>query len=104
MVRGRICGECNVCEGRKPIPACEWLSGWGVTDDRPDKTGVIMDRVFQMGNLIGAITATPLQPGAENTQEGQSAICVASRVTGMPVIVVDSAGEKVLHVVGRGLE
>ncbi len=104
MELGRECGDCEACHDIKDIPQCEWLEGWGELDDIPSQSGVLLDRVLFGRNSIGAIVANPLQPGAESTQEGQSAVCTASRVLDLPVVVLNHAGEGILYIVGKGIQ
>lgn len=105
MELGRKCGECKTCvEQHSSIPECVWLEGWGEKDDRPDMSGIRIDRVLFGKNLVGAVKARPLWVGAERTQEGQSAVCTASMRLDLPVIVVDFNEERILYVVGKGIQ
>jgi len=95
----RDCGGCSACDDYR----CEWLKGYGDEEDRPDDSGVLVDRLFAGKPVPGAVVAHALEDGAELTQEGQAALCNISERAMCPVLVLDPHGE-LLSVGGRGVQ
>lgn len=90
----------SVCTGYK----CAWLQGHGEPDDRPDRSGVLVDDVNQTGNIGNALIAKPLWFGADDEPDGVRAIRNISRSAECPIMVLQFTEFKLLRVVGRGVE
>ena len=80
---------------------CAWLDGLGEEADRPDRCGVLIDRVLPIANCL---QAKPIREGAGSSPEGMLAIENMSRDAGEPVLVARFPETKMVRVVGRGIE
>ena len=103
--RGPDHNNCTIYEKRPECCfdyRCAWLDGYGETKDRPDRSGVVMDKINQTGPIGNAFIAKPLWFDADVEQAGGTAIKNVSRDSGLPVIVLQFTEFKVLRVVGRG--
>lgn len=78
---------------------CYWLLGHGDEDDRPDKSGIIIDRSKKIEN---AHEAKALWRGAEDSKEGMEVVDRMSKSLGTPVIVLPFGELKIKRIVGRG--
>ena len=78
-----------------------WLYGNGETEDRPDKSGVMVDNAIP---VVGALRAIPVREGAANTPEGSRAITNISRDRDQPVLVCAFPETRLVRIVGRGVE
>lgn len=87
----------SVCQGYK----CMWLFGYGDEEDRPDKSGVLIDRILPIENCL---QAKPIKPGAQDTEEGRGAVERISRDAGCPVAVASFPETSMVRIVGRGIE
>ncbi len=93
-------GRPEVCNGY----TCSWLLGHGEPDDRPDRSGVLIDDVSNSGFIGNAHIAKPLWFGAEDEPDGKRAIDNISRSLSKPILVLQFTEFKLLRVVGRGVE
>lgn len=99
--------NCTMQEHKPPSCAgygCAWLQGYGGSDDRPDRCGVLIDDVSQPGPIHNALVAKPLWFGAEDEEDGRRAMEVVSREADVPVLVLQFTEFKLRRVVGRGAE
>ena len=83
---------------------CAWLEGYGSLNQRPDKVGVVFDKISPAGEIGNAIIAKPLWFGAEDEEKGLEVINQMSREMKVPVLVLQFTEFKLLRVVGRGSE
>lgn len=83
-----------ICESYQ----CEWLLGAGDDADRPDRSGVIADRLKEIGN---AVECKPLWDGAAEAPDGQRAIERIARDKDMVALVISFYGRQLVRAVGR---
>jgi len=98
------CGSCGIYEARPDVCKgyrCSWLDGYGDDEDRPDRSGVLIDRVLPIANCL---QAKPIRAGAGDSNEGNAAIERMSRSAGRPVLVARFPETAMVRVVGRGAE
>lgn len=89
--RPDVCGDYN----------CMWIYGNGEEEDRPDKSGMLLDNATPVANVLRAL---PVRKGADQTPEGIRAINNISRDRDQPVMVSGWPETRILRVVGRGPE
>ena len=87
----------SICDEFK----CYWLLGHGDEEDRPDKSGIIVDRSKQIEN---AHEAKAIWRDAENTPEGKATLERMSKSLGTPVLAIAFGELKITRVVGRSVE
>lgn len=78
-----------------------WLYGNGEENDRPDKSGVMVDNAIP---VHGALRAIPVRKGAADSAEGMAAITNISRDRDQPVLVCAFPETRLVRIVGRGVE
>lgn len=71
---------------------CAWAMGFGAEEDRPDKSGVLID--FRVPSIIDleatpALYAIGVQEGSEETPEARQAMSNVARDSGHPVNLAD---------------
>ena len=96
-------GGCSVYEDKPTVCRdyrCLWLNGHGAEEDRPDKSGLLMDTIHQVGN---AIECKPIWEGADKQTAGLKAIYRMSQSTGKPVLVTTYRETRLSYVVGQGV-
>lgn len=99
------CNNCTIHKSpEKPLICneytCYWLLGNGDDEDRPDQSGIIIDRSKKIDN---AHEAKPLWEGACDTPEGQALLERMSISLGTPIIVLSWGEMRIERIVGRGL-
>lgn len=97
--------NCTIYEERPKMCAeykCSWLRGFGANKDRPNITGILIDRRMTKWGYV--IVAKQLEPFARMTRKGQNAITRTAEDSGMFCLIVDfdntdkvigAAGDKV---------
>jgi hypothetical protein len=106
----RTCGNsCGIYETRPTHCReyiCAWLFGYGNEEDRPDKSGVILDNIEW---VPGSIVAKQLWRSAAMTKRGRDAINRISNEMDKPVLVLRSGklrgtnpAEQYIACVGKG--
>ena len=96
--------NCTIYEDRPEVCkgySCMWLYGYGEDEDRPDKSGMILDNATPVANVLRGL---PMQEGADNTERGNLAINRISRDRNQPVMVCGWPETRIIRVVGRGAE
>ncbi len=83
---------------------CAWLKGHGNFEDRPDKSGILVDDIASPGPIDNSLVAKPLWLDADTQPAGEEAIENISRDSGVPILVVQFTEFRLLRVVGRGVE
>ena len=92
----------NNCKvyGNRPLTcsgySCFWLLGYGDEDDRPDKSGILVDKINSIEN---AIECRQVWPDSANTFEGKETIKRMAKLSGEAAIVIDFYEEKIIRVV-----
>ena len=93
---------CTIYEKRPPDPCrgyrCEWLDGHGAEEDRPDRSGVLVDR---MKNIKNAVEVRQLWYGAADLPAGQEAIERISESAAKAALVISFKERRLVRVVGR---
>ena len=91
---------CTIYEDRPDEPCkgyrCEWINGHGADEDRPDRSGILIDRTKDIGN---AVEVKPLWPDAADTPEGQETIERVARSKGMAALVLSFYERRLVRVV-----
>ena len=85
-----------MCEDYK----CAWLLGYGNEDDRPDKSGMLVDTVQ---NIENCWEAKPIWAGAQDRPNGYAAVERISRDSNRPVAVASFPERHMVRIVGRGV-
>lgn len=81
---------------------CAWLYGYGEEEDRPDKSGIMIDNIEW---VPGSIIAKQMWRSARCTKEGKAALNNISEDMDKPVIVLHHKpvrGDEYVEVIGRG--
>lgn len=97
------CGNCGIYKTRPQVCRdykCAWLLGYGDNEDRPDKSGMIIDTILKIENCF---QAKPLWDNAHNSTKGKDAIKHISRDSGKPIAVAGFQETHMIRIVGRGL-
>jgi len=77
---------------------CEWLKGHGLDEDRPDLSGILVDRSKKIEN---AVECKPLWDRAYDEDAGRGAIGRISKSVGEPALVIGFYERHLVRVVGR---
>jgi Fe-S-cluster containining protein len=99
----RVCyngAGCSIYENRPVVCKdyrCEWLNGHGNEEDRPDRCGILVDRLRGVEN---AIECKPIWQNAASEKEGWEAIQRISKSKGMPALVMSFYERHLVRVVG----
>ena len=83
-----------VCKGYR----CTWLDGHGEEEDRPDRSGVLIDRTKR---IHGAVECKPLSQGAADTEEGRRAIERVCKDAGAVGLVLSYCEQRLVRAQGR---
>ncbi len=82
--------RCTIYEDRPEVCSkynCSWLRGMGGNKDRPNETGVLMDRRYtQFGHVL---VAKSMWPNASMSPKGKKAIERTTKDEGLPCLVID---------------
>ena len=84
----------RVCQGY----FCEWVQGHGEEEDRPDRCGMLIDRVKKIEN---AVECKPIWDGAADQPAGRIAIERIAKSKGMVALVTSFYERRLVRVVGR---
>lgn len=106
-LRGVDIENCTIYEDRPKCCAeyhCAWLDGYGEKDDRPDKSGVVIDDITQTGKIENSLVAKPLWFKADEQPNGKKAIENISRGSDLPICVLQFTEFRLLRIVGRGVK
>lgn len=106
-LRGIDTENCMIYEGRPESCKsyrCAWLDGHGEKEDRPDKSGVVIDDINHIDKIRNSLIAKPLWWEAEEQYKGVNAIANISRSSNLPIIVLQFTEFKIMRIVGRGVE
>lgn len=93
--------NCRIYENRPTVCkgySCLWVQGHGDEEDRPDKSGILIDTLHSIEN---AIECKPIGPGFEDRPEAVAAIERISRSTNKVALVASFYERKFSRVVGR---
>lgn len=101
--------NCGIYETR-PKPCreyiCAWLYGYGNEEDRPDKSGIMLDNIEW---VPGAIVAKQMWRSAYATKAGEGAIRRISEQMDKPVLILSTnwvigkpVSEQYIKCIGRG--
>lgn len=77
---------------------CEWRNGHGLNQDRPDRSGVLIDNRKHIENAVQCISMTP---EAVNSAAGRGAVLRISRDTGKVALVIGYNERRLVRVVGQ---
>lgn len=83
----------ETCKGYR----CTWLDGHGHENDRPDRSGVLIDRTKRIG---GAVECKPLRQEATDTDQGKLAISRVCNDAGMVGLVLSWCEQRLVRVEG----
>lgn len=95
------CDSCKIYDRRPEVCAgyaCLWLAGYGKTEDRPDRCGMLMDTTHRIPN---AIECKQLFDGAADTPRGRAAIKRISRAIKRPAIVLAFYEKRIARIEGK---
>lgn len=95
---------CSIYEDRPEVCkgySCAWRYGLGAEQDRPDKTGMLIDNLLRIN---GALQAKPMHEGAWEDVKAKRAVHRMSRQSRLPVLVAGYPETHIVEVVGRGVQ
>lgn len=105
------CNNCTIYDTRPKMCKdyiCAWLYGYGNEEDRPDKSGIMMDNIEW---IPGSIIAKQLWRSAYATKKGEDCIKRISNQMDKPVFVLRSGklrgtnpAEQYIKCFGKGSE
>lgn len=87
----------HVCNGYR----CAWLEGHGDEEDRPDKSGMLIDNVLFIENTL---QCKPIRKGAQDTPEGLIAVERLTRSAQRVGLVCGFPETHMIRAVGRAVE
>jgi|APSaa5957512493_1039668.scaffolds.fasta_scaffold00037_21 hypothetical protein len=90
----RGCTPCTVCETMD----CIWLGGWGAPNDRPDLSGIRLDKMEYSEKFNGSIvTVTPTTEDGARSKQGHYLIGRLLQEEGVEAVIeVQADGRQVL--------
>lgn len=98
------CGENNGCTNYDGKPdvcrdyRCSWLEGYGDIEDRPDKSGLLIDTMQRIGN---SLECKPIWEGADKTEKGKQLIKRFSQQSQKVVLVTTYLETRLSYAVGE---
>lgn len=91
---GRQCDKPPVCIEYR----CAWLDGHGEEEDRPDRSGMLIDNVLRIHNTV---QAKPIRAGAHDTPSGIVAVERVARSARRVALVAGFPETHMVRAVGR---
>ncbi len=92
--KSRACTPCTVCDTMD----CIWLSGWGAPGDRPDLSGIRLNKLEFSKEINGSVvTVTPTTSDGLRSQQGHYLIGQILNDEGVEAVIeVQPDGRQVL--------
>lgn len=95
------CGNCKIYNDR-PEPckqySCLWLQGFGLEEDRPDRSFILADTTHSIDN---AIECKPLSEEAVTSEKSLDTVIRLSRETGRVALLTTFYETKIARVIGK---